>query len=357
MEWVETTGRTLEEAKESALDELGVAVDDAEFEIVEVPKLGLFGRVRGEARVRARVRPTRPRPKAERRDRRRGRADARPASAASPPDLATAEPAEGAPAGARPPARRRSSRNRSRSRTDPVAADGSSSPDDAQRSTDATDPADPAQGSDMTSSDMTSSETATFGTASSRNRATTGAFGDDDVTVEQQAALVRDFLQGLVEAFDLDAEVMDERIDDETVEVQVHGDDLGLLIGPKGQTLQAVQDLARTVVQRRATGTHHGRVRIDIGAYRHRRREALERFSSDVAASVLASGVPKALEPMSSADRKVVHDTVNDIVGVTTASEGMEPRRWVVVLPAAGAGKGPDADELGVEAVPAADGG
>src|SRR5215218_9049 len=70
MEWVETTGKTIEEAKDAALDQLGVDEQDAEFEVVEEPKTGLFGRTRGEARVRARVRPTQPRPKVERRDRR-----------------------------------------------------------------------------------------------------------------------------------------------------------------------------------------------------------------------------------------------------------------------------------------------
>ena len=69
MEWVVTTGKTLAEAREQALDQLGVAEDDAEFEIVEEPKTGLFGRVRGEARVRARVRPTAVHPKQERRAR------------------------------------------------------------------------------------------------------------------------------------------------------------------------------------------------------------------------------------------------------------------------------------------------
>src|SRR5437762_11488999 len=75
MEWVETTGKTVEEAKEAALDQLGVHEDDAEFEVIESPRVGLFGRLRGEARVRARVRPTRPRAKAERRDRKRRRPD------------------------------------------------------------------------------------------------------------------------------------------------------------------------------------------------------------------------------------------------------------------------------------------
>ena len=74
MEWVETTGRTVDDAKEAALDQLGVDERDAEFEVVEEPRTGLFGRMRGEARVRARVRPVVPRPKVERRDRRRRRA-------------------------------------------------------------------------------------------------------------------------------------------------------------------------------------------------------------------------------------------------------------------------------------------
>ena len=76
MEWVETTGKTVDEAKEAALDQLGVHEDDAEFEVVEEPRTGLFGRTRGEARVRARVRPTSPRPKTERSNRRRRRPDA-----------------------------------------------------------------------------------------------------------------------------------------------------------------------------------------------------------------------------------------------------------------------------------------
>src|SRR5207248_9092633 len=73
MEWVETTGKTVEDAKEAALDQLGVHEDDAEIEVVEEPRAGLFGRMRGEARVRARIMPTRPRPKAERGTRRRRR--------------------------------------------------------------------------------------------------------------------------------------------------------------------------------------------------------------------------------------------------------------------------------------------
>src|SRR3954454_23445938 len=94
MEWVEFTARTLQEAKDLALDRLGVASEDAEFEVLEEPKPGLFGRLRGEARVRARVRPTAPRPKVERRGRRKPRdEESRPDSAARDADGGTAETA------------------------------------------------------------------------------------------------------------------------------------------------------------------------------------------------------------------------------------------------------------------------
>ena len=76
MQWVETTGRSIDEAKVLALDQLGVDVDDAEFEVLEEPRPGLFGRVRGEARVRARVRPSVPRTKTERRTPRKRNAKA-----------------------------------------------------------------------------------------------------------------------------------------------------------------------------------------------------------------------------------------------------------------------------------------
>ena len=110
------------------------------------------------------------------------------------------------------------------------------------------------------------------------------------------------------------------------------GDDLGLLIGPKGQTLIAIQELTRTVVQR-TLGARSGRLLVDVAGYRKARRGALERFATGVAAKVKEAGVPTALEAMNPADRKVVHDTVNAIEGVTTTSEGEEPNRRVVIMP------------------------
>lgn len=156
----------------------------------------------------------------------------------------------------------------------------------------------------------------------------------DVVAVEDQADIMATFVEGLGEAFGFDSSLTRTAIDDETIELNLEGGDLGLLIGPKGATLAAIQDLARTVVQRTATGVHEGRVRIDVSGYRQRRRQALERFTRQVADEVVASGRSKAMEPMGAADRKVVHDTVNEIDGVATASMGEEPRRHVVIQPA-----------------------
>jgi spoIIIJ-associated protein len=157
---------------------------------------------------------------------------------------------------------------------------------------------------------------------------------DDGASLEEQAEMARSFVDGLVDAFGLEGTTRVSVVEeDDAVEVEVDGDDLGLMIGPKGQTLVAVQELTRTVLQRQSGAGRTARVRVDAGGYRQRRREALARFATQLAEQVLADGSAKALEPMNAADRKVVHDTVNDIDGVASLSEGEDPRRYVVIVP------------------------
>ncbi len=279
MEWVETTGRTIEEAREAALDQLGIDEREAEFSVVEEPKSGLFGRVRQEARVRARIRPDKPRPKTDRRERRRReptQAVPEPAVASRPVPHAAAASESGASAG----------RDRHR---------GSATPATPQATL-------PVDGH------------------------------DDELTAEEQAEDAVLFLEGLAEAFGVDGRVESEILDGDIVEARLEGDGLALLIGPKGQTLAAIQDLARAAVQRGPRGAV--RLRIDIGGYQRLRRASLERFTRSIAAQVQASGTATALEPMPAADRKVVHDTVNTIEGVTTRSEGEDTQRRVLILPA-----------------------
>jgi spoIIIJ-associated protein len=154
-----------------------------------------------------------------------------------------------------------------------------------------------------------------------------------DVSVEEQATEAETFTRGLIDAFGAPATVATIIDDEGGILVDVTGADLGLLVGPRGATLQAIEELVRTVVQRRTEG-HGTRINVDVAGYRARRREALAQFAEELAATVRESGNEKALEPMNAADRKVVHDTIAELDGVTTMSEGEEPRRRVVVRPA-----------------------
>ncbi|WP_334142607.1 RNA-binding cell elongation regulator Jag/EloR [Rhabdothermincola sp.] len=328
---METTGRTVDEAKDRALDQLGVDLSDAEFEVLEEPKAGLFGRIRREARVRARVKPTQPRPKADRRERRRrgrsagdnGREQGRVRSpktvnqqqaGQAPPQQGRERPTESGDAeiveNPETPGKRATATSTRRSRRRGRGGRGAPG-----RAGDA--------GAVPSEQVMESSSPDEGGPGMTV----------EEVSLEEQGDIVEAFLEGLLDAFDLDGDVQQVRVDDDTLEVRIEGDDLGLLIGPKGQTLVAVQELARTVVQRQAHGAHRGRFRVDVAGYRERRRQALERFARSVAEEVKRTGVQKALEPMGSADRKVVHDTVNAIDGVSTLSEGEDPRRRVIIVP------------------------
>jgi spoIIIJ-associated protein len=154
----------------------------------------------------------------------------------------------------------------------------------------------------------------------------------EEIPVGVQADVADEFMRGLVGAFGLSGEVS-VRIEDDSVFVDVDGGDLGLLVGPKGATLKAIEELVRTVVQRSTDG-HGARIHVDVAGYQAKRRAALAKFATDLAERVRSSGSELALEPMSASDRKVVHDAISGLEGVVTTSEGEEPRRRVVVRPA-----------------------
>jgi spoIIIJ-associated protein len=296
VEWVEVTAKTVEEAKDEALDQLGVDESEAEFEVLEEPKAGLFGRLRSEARVRARVAPTAVRPKVERGSRRRGRKergdDNGPAPAAGVPA------AEGAVASPIPPP---AGASVSAGGGGGRAGNGGSRPRNDRRSKPATDKGE--------------------------------AMYDAQEPAGDAGEVGEEFLSGLISAFGVQGSVSRTLLDEgDTIELAVEGADVGMLIGPRGATLAAIQELTRTVAQRKA-GEGQPRIVVDVAGYRKDRREALERFTREVAAQVVATGVVRVLEPMPPADRKVVHDTVNTIDGASTTSEGEEPRRRVVIQP------------------------
>ena len=297
MEWVETTAKTVDAAKDAALDRLGVAADEAEFEVLEEPRPGLFGRTRGEARVRARIQPTQVRPKQERR--RRGSKDK---------DRAKTTGRNGAASSA----------------TSGAAAPASA--DDEAPSADAS-PAPKGNGRRTSTKrqEDRSSNKSQEKTMSNETRE------PSPVSPEEVGDAAVAFMDGLTGAFGATAS-SELLVDGTELDVHVSGEGLGLLVGPGGRTLNAIQDLARVSAQRRL-GDHDTRLRIDVAGYRARRNEALERFAADVAASVREAGSARALEPMTSADRKVIHDALNEEDGVSSRSEGDDPNRRIVVVP------------------------
>jgi spoIIIJ-associated protein len=155
---------------------------------------------------------------------------------------------------------------------------------------------------------------------------------DTTVNLDEQEAVAVEFVRGLLVALGVAGSVRTGRTDDEGIEIDIDGDGLGLLVGPKGATLSALEELTRAAVQHAAEG-QRARLHVDVGGYRQRRREALAEFTRKIAAEVLTSGEARALEPMSAADRKVVHDTIADLDDLATVSEGEDARRHVVISP------------------------
>jgi spoIIIJ-associated protein len=276
MEWVETTGKTIEEATEQALDRLGVDVDEVDIEVLEEPKNGLFGKTRGEARIRARVKPAEVRPKV---DRRRSR-----------------------------------DRKAPRSGEAKVSADTDNSRQDK-----------------FGSGDRSAGGRGRSGGRSQDRRPPREERSGDPVDPALVGEAAVSFMEGLTSAFGFEATVELQR-EDTDLEVTVNGSELGLMVGHGGRTLVAIQDLVRVAAQRRL-GDHDTHLRVDIAKYRERRRASLEAFAKQIAERVKESGRAVAVDPMSSADRKVLHDVLAEIEGVSSRSEGEDPDRRVLVSP------------------------
>ncbi len=151
-----------------------------------------------------------------------------------------------------------------------------------------------------------------------------------DPSPSAAAERVRELLQAVSAGLELDAEVRIEESDDE-IEATLVGEDLGLLIGRHGQTIDAVQHLAyKAAVHGR---TEPCRVTVDAAGYRERRRGVLTRQADQAAEDALKTGAPVALEPMNAGERKLVHEYLKGRSGIETYSEGSEPGRHLIVAP------------------------
>ena len=305
MEWIVTEARTVADAKEAALDQLGVDEREAEFEVLAEPQRGLLGLGRANAQVRARVMPRVETPPDRHRRQRRNRGGERKQRSGREKQPSSNDAPSGgkrdAPETKEKRPERRASATAPKGRTKKSTA--------ASRSK--------GRGERMNTVDGNGGQDR----------------GEDRLDPANEEELLRSFAAGLVEAFGVDASVTTTRTEDGALEVSVDGEEVGLLIGRRGTTLAAIEELLRVVVQRRAQGRRSSKVRLEVGGYKRRRKEALESFARRVAAEVVDTGQPKILEPMNAADRKIVHDAIVELTGVETSSEGEEPRRRVVMRP------------------------
>lgn len=278
---VEKRAATVEEATAAAMTELGLGPDDVEVEVLASPRRGLFG---GGRRAHVRV------------IERAGKSDQEP-----------------------------DQQRTSQAATDSVVGP---SPDRPAGTAEAE--------SEHQEPDVTDTETGTA-TGDQQEQVVRDA-GDPDISPEERADLLdeeadlaADFVEGLLDLLDLPGDIEIE-VQEEQAVVNVSDVGSGLLIGRRGATLEALQELVRCATQRQTERRSY--VRVDVEGYRARQLEKLRAKCRDGIAQVRETGEPVRLEPMDAYERKMMHDLVARTGGVTSSSEGSEPKRRVVIHPA-----------------------
>ncbi len=287
-EWVEVSGTTVDIAVDVAVAELGLeSRDQAQVEVIQEPKAGFLGVGSRPAIVKVSRKPR----KKNRRGRRNSKSDTRNGKQ-SQKSQKKSQPKQ--QSGARNAKKGKDSRPVNESKAGDSKKSG---PPKERRPMDEKTPAE--QKSEK-----------------------------PEHSIEDQAKVAEEFLEGLLASFGLDGTITS-RIEDEVLYLDVSGDQTEALVGPKGATMNAVLELTRTTVQRRTFGAP--RMRIDIAGYGSRRREALTIYTGKLVAQLKEQGGEVMLEPMNAADRKVVHDAAAAFEGVRTYSEGEDPHRAVVI--------------------------
>jgi spoIIIJ-associated protein len=148
--------------------------------------------------------------------------------------------------------------------------------------------------------------------------------------LEEEGDVAADYLEALLDITDLDGDI-DIDVENDRASLAIAGGKLGHLVGDRGEVLDALQELTRLAVQ--TTLGERSRLMLDIDNFRSDKKDELSKLAHEVAEEVKSSGESVKLRPMNAFERKVVHDTIQEI-GLTSESEGEEPNRCVVVLPA-----------------------
>ncbi len=297
VEWVEVRGKTIEVAVTAAMAELGITDKErVQVEVIQEPEKGFLGLGGRDAIVRVK-----PKTGGNRRRKRSGR------GAGSEVDRPGASPS------------RRDDRPRPRDEVPrgggrrPSGSPGGRTPRPAPRREETPRAGRPAD-----------ERTGENGPRDERRREERVSNADPHA----QAPMVSTFLEGLITAFGLEGSVAVE-VQEDIVVATVSGEQTEALVGARGSVMEAIHEITKTVLHRQADDT--ARVRLDIAGYAERRRQALTIYAGQLISQVLEEGGEIMLEPMSAADRKVIHDAVAEHPGIRSYSEGEAPRRYVVI--------------------------
>lgn len=276
MAFVEKTGKSVDEAVAAALAELNVTADQAVVEVLEEAKKGFLGFGRKDARVRVSVKPA---------------------------EAEAEKPAEAAPV---------AEKTVSEAAADAVAAE-----DFKKKAADAKD-------------DAVDDAIAALNALKSERRERQNREPRKYNVSDEAVAAAKEFLQKIFNAMHIEV-AMEKFINknDGSVTFRLHGDDMGILIGKHGQTLDSLQYLTNLVANKNSN--ERVRVIIDVEDYRDRRIETLNRLAARLADKVKRTGERVALEPMNPHERKIIHMALQGDRRVTTLSEGDEPYRHVVI--------------------------
>ena len=269
MEWLEIRATTVESAKEQALVHLGVDESDAEFEVLSEPRMGLFGRIKQEARVRARVLPTPVRPKDS-----RGRGHN---------------------------SRRSGSSRRSESERASSEATPGPTPRSGRKDSPARDRQQPASAANAESAAPERTREGNRGTRHPKENGKTMTINENrGPSLIEQADLAESFVRGIAEALGIAVTFKRHDLENGIMRIEANGEGIGILIGRRGGTAQAIDELVRTVLQRSGGTTREGKIRMDMGGVRARRASALAAFARKVAEESSQTQTEIALEPSTS---------------------------------------------------------
>ena len=285
--------RNVEDAIELACKELGVQRDAVDFEIITLPKRGFLGLRNTPARVRVFVEE--PEPVSE------IKKDRQPAPKAEQTTPIKEQRADRAPQAEKKT--QKAMPKRETKREQPARAQGESA--------------------------KKQDKNEHLGMEKQEKAAQALTFVEVE-KVEGKARVAAEYVRGVLNAMEIDAELSVARTDNGVV-LRLTGDGLGVIIGRRGETLDALQYLS-SLVANREEGDYI-RVTIDSGNYREKRERTLEQLAQKLAAGVLRYGRPSTLEPMNPYERRIIHSTVARIEGVTSSSTGEEPNRRVVISP------------------------